>query len=857
MIKAINLKTEYLQNPLGIDIVRPRFMWNVDGAVKQTAYQIIAKVNGKTAWNSGKVQSSSMTHIPYGGSELHSRERVNWSVKLWDENGNGGEISHSFFEMGLLDAHNWKAKWITGNYKVKKSERYPVDCFRKYLSITKDVEYARLYITACGLYEAKLDEQRIGNFVLAPGHTDYHKRVQYQTYDVTELLSVGNHTMTVQLADGWYRGSTGAWGLRNQYGTETKLLAQLEITYTDGTCDTIISDESWDWSNDGPIRFADNKDGEVYNANREPRYSGKAKATNHQVIPTASNNVFVTEHEHFTPTVTKAPNGKWLLDFGQNIAGYVSFRIQANVGQKLTFRFGELLDEEGNLTLKNIQCVSKEKASPLQQIIYTCREGLNEYITTFAVFGFQYAEVETGIELQPEDVTAIAVYSDIEQTGFFESSNELLNRFVDATIWSTKSNSLDIPTDCPTRERHGWTGDAQIFFETANYLFDYAAFSKKYLKDVYDWQKKDGRLPQIAPYGGVDFYMWTMNGSVGWSDAGILIPYRFWKLYGDKQILMEYYDRMKRYAQFMMNRCGKLGLMAKPLGLKGEAAKYAVNAGQSYGEWAEPKEVYPNDWKDMVAPHPEVSTAYTSYVLGCMAEIAEELGHADDATLFHEYSDGCKKAYQAMAETADYSLDTDRQARLVRPLAFDLLDEKQTGYAQKRLIQALENYGWRLGTGFLSTPLILDVLAQYDLDAAYRLLENEEMPGWLFMPKNGATTIWESWEGTQAQGGIASLNHYSKGAVCEWLFKTMCGIRVDGENHFTIAPKPGGSFTYAKVCYRSVYGIVESGWKNIDDAIIYSVIVPANTGATIILPSGERHILSAGDYEFHIPNMHA
>ena len=857
MIKAINLKTEYLQNPLGIDIVRPRFMWNVDGAVKQTAYQIIAKVNGKTVWNSGKVESSAMTHIPYGGSELHSREQVNWSVKLWDENGNGGEISHSFFEMGLLDAHNWKAKWITGNYKVKKNERYPVDNFRKQISVDAEVKSARLYITACGLYEARLDGKKIGNFCLAPGHTDYRKRVQYQTYDVTEMLSQGDHSLTVQLADGWYRGSTGAWGIRNQYGTETKLMAQLEITYADGKQATIITDGSWDWSNDGSIRFADNKDGEVVNANREPSYSGKAKVTSHTVIPTASNNVPVTEHEQFTPTVSKSPNGKWLLDFGQNIAGYVSFRIQANAGQKLTFRFGELLDEEGNLTLKNIQCVSKEKASPLQQIIYTCREGWNDYKTTFAVFGFQYAEVDTDIELKPENVTAIAVYSDIKQTGFFESSNELLNRFVEATIWSTKGNSLDIPTDCPTRERHGWTGDAQIFFETANYLFDYAAFSKKYLNDVYDWQKKDGRLPQIAPYGGVDFYMWTMNGSVGWSDAGILIPYRFWKLYRDKQILIDYYDRMKRYAGFMMNRCGKLGLMARPLKIKGEAKKYAVNAGQSYGEWAEPKDVYPNDWKDMVAPHPEVSTAYTSYVLGCMAEIAEELGHADDATLFHEYSDDCKKAYQAMAETADYSLDTDRQARLVRPLAFDLLDEKQTGYAQKRLIQALENYGWRLGTGFLSTPLILDVLAQYDLDAAYRLLENEEMPGWLFMPKNGATTIWESWEGTQAQGGIASLNHYSKGAVCEWLFKTMCGIRVDGENHFTIAPKPGGSFTYAKVCYRSVYGIVESGWKNIDDAIIYSVTVPANTGATIILPSGERHILSAGDYEFRIPNMHA
>jgi len=278
----------------------------------------------------------------------------------------------------------------------------------------------------------------------------------------------------------------------------------------------------------------------VFNANREPSYNGKAKVTSHKVIPTASNNIPVVEKEHFTPTVTKAPNGKTLLNFGQNIAGYITFKIQARQDQRLTFRFGEMLDENGNLTQKNIQCVMKDHVTPLQQIVYTCKDGMNEYKTTFAVFGFQYAEVDTDIELKPEDVTAIAVYSDLEQTGFFESSNELLNRFVDATIWSTKGNSLDIPTDCPTRERHGWTGDAQIFFETANYLFDYATFSQKYLRDVYDWQMKSGRLPQIAPYGGVDFYMWTMNGSVGWSDAGILIPYRFWKLYGDKQILIDY-----------------------------------------------------------------------------------------------------------------------------------------------------------------------------------------------------------------------------------------------------------------------------------------------------------------------------
>ena len=851
-MKAINLKTEYLKEPIGIDIRKPRLFWNCEAGIKQTAYQIIAKVGGETVWDSGKIESANMTHIPYEGRELHSGEQVYWSVKLWDENGNGGEISHSFFEMGLLNASDWKAKWITGNYRVKKNERYPVDCFRKQISVNREVKSARLYITACGLYEARLDGEKIGNFCLAPGHTDYRKRVQYQTYDVTQLLSQGDHALTVQLADGWYRGSCGAWGIRNQYGTETKLLAQLEITYADGRRDTIVTDESWECSSDGPIRFADNKDGEVVNANREPSYNGKAKVTSHKIVPTASNNVFVTEHENFTPTVTKAPNGRSLLNFGQNIAGYVAFKIQAKKDQRLTFRFGEMLDAEGNLTQKNIQCVMKDHVTPLQQIIYTCKEGLNEYKTTFAVFGFQYAEVDTDIELKPEDVTAIAVYSDIEQTGFFESSNELLNRFVDATIWSTKGTSLDIPTDCPTRERHGWTGDAQIFFETANYLFDYAAFSKKYLNDVYDWQKKSGRLPQIAPYGGVDFYMWTLNGSVGWSDAGILNPYRFWKMYGDKQILIDYYDRMRRYAHFMMNRCGKTEPMTKQLGLKGEYAKYAVNFGQSYGEWAEPADVYPQDWKNIVFPHPEVSTAYTSYVLKCMAEIAGELGYSEDEALFYKYSEGSKKAYQAMTETSAYSLDTDRQARLVRPLAFDLLNEEQTEYAQKRLIQALENYGWRLGTGFLSTSLILDVLAQFNLDAAYRLLENEKMPGWLFMPKNGATTIWESWEGTQAQGGIASLNHYSKGAVCEWLFKTMCGIRVNGENRFIIAPKPGGNFTYARAGYNSVYGTVESSWEKLGCNYTFTIQIPGNTTATIILPDGTSWSATAGIHKFDL-----
>lgn len=849
-MRAICLKTEYLRDPRGIDIQQPRLQWNCEGGVTQTACRILCRDEaGALLWDSGRVPQSSM-QLQYGGLPLKSRSCVLWQVRLWDETDEpGGWSEQACFEMGLLDPADWQARWITGGYAVNKKQRYPVDCFRKAFSAGK-VQKARLYATACGLYESRLNGRRIGEFILAPGITDYRRRVQYQTYDVTELVQEGENEWTFQLADGWYRGSCGAWGLKNQYGTETKLLAQLELTLADGTLQTIVTDGSWDWSNDGPIRFADNKDGEIVDAARVPGYAGKAKQTAHPVTPTASNNVAVTEHERLAPGVIATPSGKTVLDFGQNIAGYAEFTLRAKQGQRVFLRFGEMLDAAGEFTQKNIQCSSKKITTPLQQVDYTCKEGVNHYKTTFAIFGFRYVLVETDVSFHPEDFTAIAVYSDLPQTGFFASSNQLLDRFEQATVWSAKGNFADIPTDCPTRERHGWAGDAQIFFGTAAYLFDFAPFAKKYLKDLYDWQREDGCLPQIAPYGGVDPYMNSMNGSVGWSDAGILIPYRFWKQYGDRQILTEYYDRMRRYAEFMIRRCGKNGLLAKPLGLRGEAKKFAVNAGQSYGEWAEPEDVHPNKWTDMAAPHPEESTAYTAYVLGLMAEIAGELGKPADAARFRLYADGCKQAYQAMAEKPAYTLDTDRQARLVRPLAFGLLDEAQTRFAQKRLLQALEHYGWRLGTGFLSTPLILDVLAQIDPAAAYRLLENEEMPGWLFMPKNGATTIWESWEGTQAQGGIASLNHYSKGAVCEWLFKTMCGIRPAGENRFVIAPLPGGHFTCAKASYQSVWGTVESGWEKTETGCSLTVRVPCNTTAEVILPDGTRHPAGPGVHRF-------
>ena len=849
-MKAINLKCEYLINPIGIDIQNPRLMWNCDGGITQTAYRIIAKRDGKSVWDSGKVNSSSMrAEYPLA---LSSRERVIWSVTLWDENDVEGELSGTaFFETGLLSASDFTAKWISGNYCVKKNKRYPVDCFKKQFDV-KNVAKARLYITACGLYEAKINGKRVGNFVLAPGHTDYTKRVQLQTYDVTDLLNEGKNEITVELADGWYRGSCGAWGRRNQYGTQTKLYAQLEITDKSGNRLIIGTNKTWAWSNDGKIRFADNKDGEVIEAWQAPSYGGFAKEVKCDVLPVSSNNVPVTEHERFSvKNVITTPSGAKVLDFGQNIAGYISFAVTAKKGQKIKLRFGEMFDKEGEFTQKNIQCRNKKgtKITPLQQIEYHCTDGLNEYKTKFAIFGFQYVLIETDVEWKTEDFTAIAVYSDMEETLSFDSSNELLNKLVEATRWSAKNNHADVPTDCPTRERHGWTGDAQIFCDTASYLFNYAPFARKYVSDMIDGQRKNGKFRQITPKGGIDFYMDFMDGSAGWSDAGVLIPYRIYKRYGDKKILESSYAAMKRYADFKIKTLGKWYPTAIKTGIDRKYKKYISNYGQSYGEWAEPTEVHITGFKDFACPHPEETTAYIVYMLQTMAEIAEVLGKTDDKKRFSEFAEKAKIGYGKLVECPKFSLDTDRQSKLVRPLYMNLLNEEQSKYAENRLIAALNRFDWRLGTGFLSTPFILYVLENIDMEYAYKLLENEQMPGWLFMPKMNANTIWESWEGTQAQGGIASLDHYSKGAVLEWVFSEMCGIKVSGENEFTIAPKVGGKFTFAKCEYRSVYGNTSCGWRRENGKTTYKIVIPSNTTAKVVLPSVEK-TLTAGEYEY-------
>ncbi len=734
-MKAIRLRTEYLNDPIGIDIQKPRLMWNCEGGAVQTAYRVVCKRDGNAVFDSGKVYSSSM-RFTYPNA-LISREYIVWQVLLWDESDTEGEWSEeAHFEMGLLEAHDWKARWITGDQSINKRYRYPADHFKKSFNAEKTVK-ARLYITACGVYEAKLNGKRIGDHVLAPGHTDYRRRIQYQTYDVTDLMTDGENIFSIEVADGWYRGAQGAWGHTYIYGNKTKLLAQLEVTDTSGKTVTICTDDSFSWSNDGTRLLADLKEGEVVDANKTPSLSGKARITNVRARITASNNYPITKHEKFIPELIITPSGKKVLDFGQNLSGFVGFSARAKKGQKLMLRMGELLDSKGEFTQDNIQLTMKKlpdnmtyprrdkngrilnvgqfekgKTTPLQMLEYTCKDGLNEYETAFALYGFRYALVEGDVEINAEDFYSVAVYSDFEETGSFECSNPLINKFVQCTLWSEKGNSADVPTDCPTRERSGWTGDSQVFFDTASYLTSYQPFARKHLRDMTDRQAKNGKFHQIVPKGGEDFWMTTMNGSVGWADAGVLIPYRMWKKYGDTKILEDNFDAMDRYAHFMMKRTGSFSILAKRVKMSKANKKYLVNKGQSYGEWAEPDDVNAFAISDFVNPHPEESTAYTSYVMRCMTEIAELLGKTDRAKLYRKYAQGCKKAYEELVTLDKFSLDTDRQAKLVRPLYLDLLNDEQKEYAKGRLIKALDNYKLRLGTGFLSTPFILYVLTE-------------------------------------------------------------------------------------------------------------------------------------------------
>ena len=522
-MKVVNVKTEYLTNPLGIDINKPIITWNVSGEdIKfQTAFEITYKINDGEERTILKETSSTRYEFEEASK---SRDYVSFKLRVKNEKGEWSSYSEEQrFSIGLLRKTDWSAKWIYGDYSVSKKERYPVDYFRKEFEV-KNTSKALLYITALGIYEAYINGKKVGNALLAPGSTDPRKRVQYDTYDVSSLLKEGHNEIVILLSDGWYRGSIGAKGFTYVFGKNTKVLAQLEMGE-----DKVVTDETWKWSNDGAILFADLKDGEIVDFNKVPSFNGKVRVGSYDKEITSSNNGHVVVISRNKPVKEfKSNTDKLVYEFVNNVAGNIALRLKGKAGSKIHLVLGEMLDENNDVTLKNVQCIRKGKKTPLQEVVVTIKEGVNEYESKFFYGGFKYAEVLENDGVEVIEIEQLALSSEMDRVSTFECSNKLINIFYDNTVRSCQSNFVDIPTDCPTRERMGWTGDSQIIFNTASYVFNYGAFARKHLRDVFDRQDKNGRLPQIAPYSAEDWFMDVMNGSVGWADVGVLIPFRMY-----------------------------------------------------------------------------------------------------------------------------------------------------------------------------------------------------------------------------------------------------------------------------------------------------------------------------------------
>jgi len=846
-MRAIRLRTEHMCDPIGLETSQPVLSWITDGGVL-SAYQIIASVGGREVWDSGKVPGAAL--LARCGYQAGPAQKVLWKIRLWDAEDREGAWSEACYETGLTDHALWKAAWIEAEEEKESTAagtRQPAAYLRKHFYVEETGE-ARLYITCHGLYVASLNGERVGDFVLAPGTDDYRRRLQVQTYDVTGLLRKGMNEIRVVLGDGWYRGNVGVDGLQNYFGEDQALLCQLMI---DGRA-VLCSDGTWEASRRGPVRMNDLEIGEVYDARLEGIWTAehgwypvRTAAFGYDVL-CGSDSVPVKEQERFPGHLVKTPDGSTVIDFGQNLAGYTELRLRAKAGQKITLWHGETLDENGNFTQSNFDPGDRNKNGGIpQKIVYTCKEGLNVYKPSFSIFGFRYVKAETDIDLTDAAFTAIAVYSEMEQTGTFRCGNEDVNRLFLNSLWSMKSNFCDVPTDCPTRERAGWTGDAGAFAPTGVMLADCYPVLRKWLADLRLAQKEDGLVPNIAPPNYGDSRISAMlQGSAGWGDACILVPWALYEAYGDPSILEENYEMMRRWLDFTARRAQKTRIhnMGNPW------KKYLADQGFHFGEWLEP-DVSSMDVmkKTMMFGAPEVATAYYYRSADLLSRIAEILGKTDDAQQYAELAANVRKAYRHTC-TKKGEIRSERQAEYVRPIAFGLLDEEEIPKAAWQLHALVERSGWQLNTGFLSTPLLCGVLADNGYtETAYRLLLQDKCPSWLYAVKKGATTIWETWDGIREDGTVHdSFNHYSYGAISGWLLQGVCGIRLQA-GKLRICPRPDRSLSHAEGTWQSPVGRIESSWHYEDDRIRFRFRLPVP--AVIELPDGRTYDADAGEVQ--------
>lgn len=900
MLEIYDLRTEYRKDPLGIDAEKPRLSWKIrssESNVMQTAYEITASSdpNGQNAiWNSGRIASDASQHVLWDGPALSSGERVYWKVTV--EAGNDVAVSPTAtFEMGLLHPLDWQAEWIELEDAVDPDAYKPAPYLRREFDVRAGLTKARIYQSAHGLYEFWINGERGTQDVFKPGFTSYYARTQYQAYDITALLVPGRNCWAVALGDGWWRGKTGGI-TRNNFGYKVSFIGQIVLTYADGTTEVIPSDKRFKTATGGLLK-SDMKEGDLFDARLEPggwKMAGfddsgwkhtHAESEGHGDVRTliASRSVPVREHETFSATVLKTPNGETVLDFGQNIAGYVQMKLRGGQpGQTVMLVHGEALDENGNFTQKNIKI---DPNTRLQEVEYIMRGKEEEhYIPLFSIFGFQYVLIKgyQG-EILPGDFAAVAVYSAMDETGEFTCSHPLINQLVSNSRWSQKGNFMDVPTDCPTRERSPWTGDSQVYVRTATDFMNVYPFFEKWLLDLnieqfasgkvantipstisihnpVEWQRQrakidavsDPTIKMVMEMAMGDLENGSLaDGSSGWGDTATITPYTLYLCYGDPRILENQYSSAKTWVDYIIREAEKANPTYADLEYyrNPDDAKYVWDTGYHWGEWLEPDVMLAESPQGIMHlyQHPQyaVATMYYFYSASLVSKMAAILGKPDDEQQYKEIAANVRRVYNTYFIREDGTISEGRQAPNVRALAFGLVDETKKQAVAAKLAQMVTENGCRLNTGFLATPYLLHVLADNGYaELAFKVLEQEQSPSWLFNVKAGATTILEDWQGFEKC--VASFNHYSFGAVCDFLFAGIAGIRPEiehpGYKHFLLKPLVGGTLTEAHAKYESIYGPIESSWIRNGDTVDYTFVVPANTTATVMLTADETSL---------------
>ncbi len=853
MLKITSFSCENLTKGCVTDEPHPRFSFRTQSDRSGAALQ-----NARIEVNGWSQEGTEQIGVVYQGAKLQPFTTYEAILTATDDAGEGASESVTF-ETGRMEIP-WEGKWITdGSYQFRETKVSPVPMlFRRRfaLSGSRQITQARIYSTAMGIYEIELNRQKVGKDYFAPGFTSYKARLQYQTYDVTEQLSQNrDNELLVTVSGGWAVGSY-VFTRKNRISADRQaLLLELRIRYTDGSEEVIGTDTDWEVTMDGPVTMADIYDGETYDATKEvDANTSNVHWTNasiekirHTPNIFAQTGVPVCAHEEMKPISIKETKEGLLCDFGQNFAGVIHLKLWGKCGQIITVRHAEILNPDGTI---NTAFLRTAKATAT----YTCKDGEQEYSPRFTYMGFRYALV-SGIEKEQVEITARALYSDLRHTGSFSCSDEKINRLQQNILWSSRSNLVEIPTDCPQRdERMGWTGDIAVFAPTACYNYDMKRFLNKWLADMRAEQLPTGGIPNTIPSQGYGFPATMPVMAIEfWGDASIMVPWAMYQATGDVSVLEENYEMMKKY----VNACR---FWAGLLSVGKHRYLWHTPAALHFGDWVAPDVPQMSQWQKRSKWTATASLQHTSDLL---SQIAGILGHGEDEKLYRSVSEKTADAYVSLLTDGNGKMKEEFQTAYVLPLYFDMFDQETARKAADNLDRLVRDNNYCIGTGFPGTPYILFALADNGHEeTAYRMLFNETCPSWLYEVRSGATTIWERWDGLDENGicpigddgtdSMISYNHYASGAVGDFLYRRVLGIEPTqpGYRTFTVAPILSDRLTKAEGQVETPYGDIRVNWTIAEKGtcLRIQVEVPMGSSCILKLPDGTQETLVSGMY---------